>query len=89
MPQPVHNAIVTPHNDPHLCLKPHFISQNGAQSPTGSINIQRLAYDVFKPIVRFLDIIRQFHLILQLLYGTELLRLFGDFFRRAQDNIDG
>ena len=22
MPQPVHNAIVTPHNDPHLCLKP-------------------------------------------------------------------
>ena len=24
MPQPVHNAIVTPHNDPHLCLKLHF-----------------------------------------------------------------
>ena len=24
MPQPVHNAIVTPHNDPHLCLKPHI-----------------------------------------------------------------
>ena len=26
MPQPVHNAIVTPHNDPHLCLKPLSIS---------------------------------------------------------------
>ena len=26
MPQPVHNAIVTPHNDPHLCLKPLFFS---------------------------------------------------------------
>ena len=24
MPQPVHNAIVTPHNDPHLCLKLQF-----------------------------------------------------------------
>ena len=24
MQQPVHNAIVTPHNDPHLCLKPQM-----------------------------------------------------------------
>ena len=38
MPQPVHNAIVTPHNDPHLCLKPPFsLSEHLAQTLTISL----------------------------------------------------
>lgn len=35
MPQPVHNAIVTPHNDPHLCLKPQ---KTGSARPMSKAN---------------------------------------------------
>ena len=50
MPQPVHNAIVTPHNDPHLCLKPPFslprtvASQFGAASPEASLRAGELPF---------------------------------------------
>ena len=58
MPQPVHNAIVTPHNDPHLCLKPlkytpslkapkgkyrtSFFTMHGNRVTAGYASIERL-----------------------------------------------